>query len=130
MRLEIKLKKFSRFLFRKNNIKYILFLLIVAFSIFLFIGNYNLVLKEGLTLEEELSKVNDNAVKANKTNNGYRNLETEQEKLKKLHPKPREGYSNQCNKISANDLGSGNKATKNIRNMCNIEEKLAIQNNV
>jgi hypothetical protein len=130
MRLEIKLKKFSRFLFRKNNIKYILFLLIVAFSIFLFIGNYNLVLKEGLSLEEDISKMNEDAFNANKTNNGYRNLETEQEKLKKLHPKPTEGYSNKCNEISANDVGSGNKATRNIRNMCNIDEKLAIQNNV
>jgi len=69
------LKLFLSGLFYKKNLKNIIIFLIALISLMLIFGNNNLVLNEGLTLNEEIAQTKDSNILALKKNKNYEKIE-------------------------------------------------------
>ena len=69
------LKLFLSGLFYKKNLKNIIIFLIALISLMLIFGNNNLVLNEGLTLNEEIAQTKDTNILALNKNKKYEKIE-------------------------------------------------------
>ena len=92
----------------------------------LFIGNYNLTFKEGLSSDEELAQFNNNLSNAQKTNEKYKETEKKYNKDSQIEP-----YSNfDCNK-NYNNVGTKNNGANNMVNkMCEVNNENIAENNL
>ena len=69
------LKSFLSGLFYKKNLKNIMIFLIALIGLMLIFGNNNLVLNEGLTLNEEIAQTKDTNILALNKNKKYEKIE-------------------------------------------------------
>jgi hypothetical protein len=118
--------KLFKLMFNKNNYKNLVLFLIFIIFVMLFIGNYNLTFKEGLTTEEELAHFNNNLSDAQKTNKKYTEIDKKYNKETEVEP-----YSNfDCNK-NFNNVGTKDNGANNMVNkMCEVNNENIAENNL
>jgi hypothetical protein len=118
--------KLFKLMFNKNNYKNLVLFLIFIIFVMLFIGNYNLTFKEGLTTEEELAHFNNNLSDAQKTNKKYQNIQEKYNEETEVEP-----YSNfDCNKNFNNVGTEDNGANNMVHTMCEVNNENIAENNL
>jgi len=124
--LQNKIRELFKLIFNKNNYKNLVLFLIFIIFVMLFVGNYNLTFKEGLTTEEELAHFNNNLSDAQKTNKKYKNIQEKYNEESEVEP-----YSNfDCNK-NFNNVGTKNNGANNMVNkMCEVNNENIAENNL
>jgi len=124
--LKNKIQDLFKLLFNKNTYKNLVLFLIFIIFVMLFLGNYNLTFKEGLTSEEELAHFNNKLSNAQKTNEKYKETEKKYNKESEVEP-----YSNfECNQ-NFNNIGTKKNGANNMVNkMCEVNNKNIAENNL
>lgn len=124
--LQNNIRELFKLIFNKNNYKNLVLFLILIIFVMLFVGNYNLTFKEGLTTEEELAHFNNNLSDAQKTNKKYQNIQEKYNEESEVEP-----YSNyDCNQ-NFNNVGTENNGANNMVNeMCEVNNQNIAENNL
>jgi len=119
MRIDRILKNMLQHMFQKKNFKYFIIIVCLSIMLFLIYGNYNLIIKEGLTLLEQQQKNNRNIKKALETGDKYKGIEEHYAEAKNI-----EGMT--CGNENYSSVYSG--ANNAVNKMCNITKKTCQEN--
>jgi len=124
------IKSFLSRLFYKKNLKNIMIFLIALIGLMLIFGNNNLVLSEGMTLQESQANMQKNNIIAAKKNNKYKGVEANyNETFSNIEPfderksAPTCGGQNNAQLVKGTDVnGFVNSACKQAQNTASKRE--------
>lgn len=138
MTIKSKINNFLSSILNKKNYNIIIILLLIFILLFLLLGNYNLVFKEGLSLQEEIENLNNNSDIAHKEASNKEKFKEKMISNEKNHVHNNgiiETMSNQKYNPNSNcdsdfsNLGlSGNTGNETFNTLCQSQNKLIQKN--
>ena len=122
------IKSFLSRLFYKKNLKNIMIFLIALIGLMLIFGNNNLVLSEGMTLQESQAKHEEILLKGSKKKNKYKGVEKKyNEAFSNIEPFDERKPAPTCGGQNNAQLVSGVNVNKFVNDACLQSKKTAAQ---